>query len=116
MVERNSKRPKQTTKHIPQRTCIGCRAVAGKRGLIRLVRTPDGVTVDTTGKLAGRGAYIHPTRTCWERVLAGNQISQALRMRLSADNRAALQTFAETLPDEPVASQDVVSSEPEEAV
>lgn len=85
-------------KHIPQRTCIGCRQVAGKRGLIRLVRTPAGIEVDPTGKRAGRGAYIHPSRACWDAVLQGNRIGQALRTGISAENRGALVAFAATLP------------------
>ncbi len=90
-------------KHVPQRTCIGCRQVAGKRGLIRLVRTAQGIEVDPTGKRAGRGAYIHASRACWEVVLQGNRIGQALRMGLNAANRAALVAFVATLPaDDPV--------------
>lgn len=92
------KQPAVRKKHIPQRTCIGCRQVAGKRGLIRLVRTAQGIEVDATGKQAGRGAYIHPTRSCWDAVLQGNRIGQALRSGLSAENRAVLVAFAATLP------------------
>ena len=29
-------------KHIPQRTCVGCREVQGKRQLVRVVRQADG--------------------------------------------------------------------------
>jgi predicted RNA-binding protein YlxR (DUF448 family) len=46
-------------KHTPLRTCIGCRQAEGKRTFVRIVRTPQGVVVDPTGKLAGRGAYVH---------------------------------------------------------
>ena len=96
------KQQSERKKHVPQRTCIGCRQVAGKRGLIRLVRTPQGIEVDPTGKRAGRGAYIHASRTCWDGVLQGNRISQALRSGLTAENRAALVAFAATLPvDDP---------------
>jgi hypothetical protein len=42
-------------KHIPQRTCVGCREVLPKRALIRVVRTAEGVRIDATSKLAGRG-------------------------------------------------------------
>lgn len=53
--------PPQTTpaqrRHVPQRTCIACRATDAKRALIRLVRLADGrVAVDPTGRQAGRGA------------------------------------------------------------
>ena len=36
--------------------------VLPKRSLVRLVRRPEGVQVDPTGKLAGRGAYLHNIR------------------------------------------------------
>ena len=86
-------------KHVPQRTCIACRQVAGKRALIRLVRTENGVEVDSTGKMAGRGAYLHPVQTCWQVVLEGNQLGSAMRTRLSAVNRAELVEFSKTLPE-----------------
>ena len=95
---------KKSVKHVPQRTCIGCRGVAGKRGLVRIVRTEQGVVVDPTGKLAGRGAYVHPTQSCWEAVLAGNRISQALRTALTPENRAELRLYGDSLP---AASDDV---------
>src|SRR5512143_3867597 len=58
-------------KHVPQRTCVGCREVNPKRALVRIVRTPQGVQVDLTGKMNGRGAYLHDRRSCWERSLKG---------------------------------------------
>ncbi len=85
-------------KHVPQRTCIACRQAEGKRGLLRLVRTASGVAVDPTGKLDGRGAYLHPSRTCWETALRGNRIEQALRTKLSAEDRARLAAYMATLP------------------
>ena len=85
-------------KHVPQRTCIACRQVGGKRALIRLVRTDAGVQVDASGKLAGRGAYLHPYQTCWEAVLKGNRLESALRTSLTPENRAALMAFMATLP------------------
>lgn len=101
----NVKKPGVRVKHAPQRTCIGCRQVAGKRGLIRLVRTANGVEIDRTGKKAGRGAYIHPSRACWELVLRANRISQALRAPISDANRRQLSEYMETFPiDEPLVS------------
>jgi predicted RNA-binding protein YlxR (DUF448 family) len=86
-------------KHVPQRTCIACRKVAGKRSLLRLVRTEKGVEVDGTGKLAGRGAYLHPYQNCWQAVMRGGRIEQALRARLSEEDRQALLAFMATLPE-----------------
>jgi len=70
--------------------CIACRASDGKRGLIRLVRVADGVILDQSGKMAGRGAYVHPQVNCWEKALAGLLIQKALRTKISAENLMAL--------------------------
>ncbi len=92
------KKPKRV-KHIPQRTCVGCREVLSKRELIRIVRTTDGVVIDKTGKLAGRGAYLHDKRSCWEKGLKGS-IVRALRADLTEEDWRRLTTFMDTLPDE----------------
>ena len=43
---------------IPMRTCVVTKEKLPKKELIRVVRTTDGVIVDTTGKVNGRGAYL----------------------------------------------------------
>ncbi len=93
------KQPQKRTKHIPQRTCIGCQTVLPKKALIRIVRSEEGVKVDLTGKAPGRGAYIHGVRSCWEKALKG-PVARALKIELSNENRQALMTFSQTLPDE----------------
>lgn len=97
-----SKKPRRG-KHIPQRTCVGCRLVISKRSLIRTVRTPEGVRIDPTGKMAGRGAYLHDRRSCWERGLKG-ALSQALRTDLTTEDREHLIAFMATLPEQPLTS------------
>ncbi len=89
----------QRVKHLPQRTCVACREVAGKRGLVRIVRTADGVMVDPSGKMAGRGAYVHPSRSCWVQVTEGRRLDQALRTRLSPEDRQRIADFMATLPE-----------------
>ena len=76
-------------KHIPQRTCIGCREVQGKKTMIRLVRTNDGVLLDNSGKMAGRGAYLHLQEDCIQKGLNG-AIARALRTEIHKDNLAQL--------------------------
>ena len=95
-------KPFRRVKHIPQRTCVGCRTVLAKRSLVRVVRTADGVRVDPTGKLAGRGAYLHDRRSCWERGLKG-ALANALKTELTRADREHLQAFAASLPDESTA-------------
>ena len=87
-------------KHVPQRTCVGCRVTLAKRDLIRLVRTADGVRIDRTGKLAGRGAYLHNLRSCWEAGLEGS-LAHALKVELSESDREKLREFATSLPEDP---------------
>jgi predicted RNA-binding protein YlxR (DUF448 family) len=87
-------------KHIPQRTCVGCRTILPKRSLLRLVRRPDGVQLDPTGKLAGRGAYLHNRRSCWEKGLKG-PLAHALRVTLTTADTHFLRQFMQSLPEEP---------------
>ena len=76
---------------------MGCREVLPKRRLIRIVRTAEGVQVDPTSKMAGRGAYLHDRRECWERGLKG-ALANALKTTLASDERAKLEEFMNTLP------------------
>jgi len=64
---------------------------------VRIVRSGDGVRVDPTGKLAGRGAYLHDRRSCWEAGLKGS-LARALKTDLSNADREQLEAFMNTLP------------------
>jgi predicted RNA-binding protein YlxR (DUF448 family) len=86
-------------RHTPVRTCVGCREVLPKRAMIRVVRSPAGVRVDPTGKAAGRGAYLHDRRSCWEAGLRG-ALARALRTELSDADRQHLLEAAQGLPDD----------------
>lgn len=93
-----SGKPVKRPKHIPQRTCVGCRTVLPKRSLTRLVRRPDGVQIDPTSKLAGRGAYLHNSRTCWEKGLKG-ALARALKIELTPEDVERLGQFMQALPE-----------------
>ncbi len=86
-------------RHVPQRTCVGCRQVLSKRSMIRIVRTPEGVRVDPTGKAPGRGAYLHNQRSCWEVGLRG-ALAKALRIELTTSDREYLMGYMSALPAE----------------
>lgn len=86
-------------KHVPQRTCVGCRKVLPKRSLIRIVRTENGVEIDLSGKAAGRGAYLHNLQSCWKQALKGN-LARALKTEITRENITLLQAYMETIPDE----------------
>ena len=105
-----AKKSVQRVKHVPQRTCVGCREVLPKRTLIRVVRTPAGAQVDPTGKLAGRGAYLHDRRECWSRGLKG-ALANALKTTLSADEHIALEKFMNTLAHDAQSAEGVGAGE-----
>lgn len=78
---------------------MGCRTVLPKRTLLRVVRGPQGVHLDPTGKAPGRGAYLHDRRSCWEAGLAG-ALARALKTELTAEARRELERVLDGLPDE----------------
>ena len=69
-----------------------------KRTLTRIVRRPDGVFVDPSGKMNGRGAYLHDHKSCWERGLKG-ALASALRVTLTAEDRQRLENHMASLPE-----------------
>ncbi|MEM7131419.1 MAG: YlxR family protein [Chloroflexota bacterium] len=93
MTKKKGVRPKR----VPQRICIACRESVEKRSLVRLVRTEDGIKVDLSSKMAGRGAYICSQISCWQNALNSNRIAQALRTRISESNKEELTKFMNSL-------------------
>lgn len=85
-------------KHIPSRTCIGCRKTFAKRELIRLVCLPEGqVEIDLSGKKSGRGAYLCHSPACWKGALKSGTLEKAMRSTLQAQSREQLVKYAEGL-------------------
>ena len=76
---------------MPQRTCVICGQKRDKRSLTRVVGTEEGLQVDPTGKMKGRGAYLCEQDTCWERAMRGPALGKALRMTLTDEDRRRLQ-------------------------
>lgn len=74
------------TKHIPERTCVGCRTVLPKKELVRIVRDPQGlVDVDLTGRKSGRGVYICPKHACLDLAVKGGRLKSGLEVDIPAD-------------------------------
>ncbi|MEQ1570433.1 MAG: DUF448 domain-containing protein [Myxococcota bacterium] len=67
--------------HVPQRTCVACRDDTARDDLVRLVLDPEGqLVVDLRGRLPGRGAWVHPTAACLDRLEAEpKRLSHALK-------------------------------------
>jgi len=91
----------QHTGDQPQRTCIGCRKKAARSELLRLVAEGSGSTavlVDERRRMAGRGAWLHPSEAClalavkrraFGRALNGATGSDAVERRIMAGKQDA---------------------------
>lgn len=65
---------------IPQRMCVGCQEMKNKKELLRVVRTPEGdIMIDSTGKKAGRGAYICASEPCFSKAYKEKRLERALK-------------------------------------
>jgi predicted RNA-binding protein YlxR (DUF448 family) len=89
--------PQAPVRKTPQRTCIACRTTGDKRGLVRVVRGPDGVEVDRGGRKPGRGAYLCERPECWREALKKNRLDAALKTRLSQDEKLRLNEFVASM-------------------
>lgn len=73
-------------KKIPQRKCVGCGEMKSKKELIRVVRSPEGdISLDLTGKMAGRGAYVCPDKECITKAYKGHRLEKALEKQVNDD-------------------------------
>jgi predicted RNA-binding protein YlxR (DUF448 family) len=82
--------------------CIICRDHDAKRGLHRIVRSPEGeVAPDPTGRRNGRGAYLCHKTACWEKALSSGALARALNIEIASETLDALRQHAATLPLEP---------------
>ncbi len=78
-------------KHVPLRTCVGCRQVRPKRELVRIVHGSDGqIVLDETGKQAGRGAYVCPNPACWEVAFKRERLDKALNSKVPKEEHEIL--------------------------
>ena len=104
----------QRLKDQPQRTCIGCRKKGLRSELLRLVAEGSGSTaviVDERRRMAGRGAWLHPSETClalaikrraFGRALSGATGTAEVERRITAGTKAV---------DTPVAAATTVQPE-----
>ncbi|MDY2728159.1 MAG: YlxR family protein [Candidatus Onthovivens sp.] len=66
-------------KKVPMRTCLVNKQTFPKKELFRVVRTPDNqIVLDITGKLNGRGAYIHKDPESIEKARKTRALDRAL--------------------------------------
>ena len=82
-------------RHVPQRSCIGCRTAREKPALLRVVRSPEGrLSLDAGGRAPGRGAYLCPSAACLEAAARRKSFDRAFRAPVT---REAVADLAEEL-------------------
>jgi predicted RNA-binding protein YlxR (DUF448 family) len=73
-------------KKMPMRMCVGCRVMRPKKEMLRVVRSTEGqVSIDPTGKAAGRGAYICKDIACLERAIKTRGLERAFEQRVEPE-------------------------------
>ncbi len=81
-------------KKIPMRKCTGCSEMKEKRQLVRVVKAPDikdengqvikqgEISVDTTGKKPGRGAYVCNDPKCLSAARKARRFEKAFSCKI----------------------------------
>ena len=92
----------------PLRKCTGCGEMKEKRELVRVVKAPDvkdeegniissgQVSLDTTGKKPGRGAYVCPCRECFEKARKARRFERAFSCKIPDEVYQAIEKDIET--------------------
>ncbi len=69
----------------PYRMCMVCRERKPKNELVRIVKNQDGIKVDKTGKVDGRGAYICKEGNCCDKLVKTKALNKTFRENFSID-------------------------------
>ncbi len=65
---------------------MGCNTKKDKKDLIRIVKNnKNEITIDKTGKLEGRGAYICNSVQCLEKVIKSKRLERSLDITISEE-------------------------------
>ncbi len=73
-------------KKTPLRKCIGCGEMIAKKEMLRIVKTKDNdILLDGTGKLNGRGAYIHCSKECFDKAVKSKGLERSFKMSIQSE-------------------------------
>ncbi len=79
-------------KKIPVRRCVGCQEMKNKKEMIRVIRTKEGeFLLDATGKKNGRGAYICPSKECFQKAVKNKGLERSFKQSIPAEVYEALE-------------------------
>ncbi|WP_299034549.1 RNase P modulator RnpM [uncultured Anaerococcus sp.] len=82
------------TRKIPQRKCIVCNSLKDKGDLLRIVKNKEeGILIDESGKVNGRGAYVCKDESCIKGLRKSNKLNQAFKMKIDDDIYEELEAY-----------------------
>ena len=85
-------------KKIPQRQCIGCGEMKGKKEMIRVIKTAEGeILLDATGRKNGRGAYLCPSEECLKKAIKNKGLDRSFKMAIPKEVYESLEKQMEVL-------------------
>ena len=73
-------------KKVPLRMCTGCGEMKPKRELVRVVKSAEGeISLDLTGKKAGRGAYVCRSLACLQKARKARRFEKAFSCQIPTE-------------------------------
>ena len=83
---------------IPLRKCTGCQTMRNKKEMVRVVRTADNEFIlDFTGKKSGRGAYLCPDMTCFEKAFKHKGLDRSFGQAIPPEIYGQLKTELQSM-------------------
>ncbi|MBE5893568.1 MAG: YlxR family protein [Lachnospiraceae bacterium] len=87
-------------KKIPLRQCVGCGEMKGKKDMMRVLKTDDGICLDATGKKNGRGAYVCKNGDCLKLARKNKGLERSFKMSIPVEVYDTLEKEFEDLDKE----------------
>lgn len=86
------------TKKTPLRKCTGCNEMKPKKELIRVVKNKEGeISLDQTGRKAGRGAYLCLSTDCFKKARKQRGFERAFSCKIEDEIYALVESELEKL-------------------
>jgi predicted RNA-binding protein YlxR (DUF448 family)/ribosomal protein L7Ae-like RNA K-turn-binding protein len=81
----------------PERTCVGCRSADAQSALLRFAFAddPPRLAPDPARRLGGRGASVHPRRSCLEQAVRRGGFSRAFKRPVEVETEALIEAASD---------------------
>ena len=77
-------------RRVPMRRCVGCMTSFQKNEVMRFVAADEKLTIDRTGRMNGRGAYLCRSLECFDTAMKKKRLTYALGISLNPEEIAGL--------------------------